>query len=289
MDCRIIQGDCRDILASIEKQSIHLVVTDPPYFLDGLDDDWKKGSKARVSSGVIKGVPSGMKFDVKQGIRLQSFMTGVSKLMIEAMKPGAFALVFSQPRLCHRMAVGLEDAGFEIRDIYAWHFLGKSQFKAFSMSHFVNKMDKTKSEKELILDKLDNRKTAQLRPKFELIILAQKPKIGTHVENWMEHETGLVNIERGLDGLYPTTLMTFSKPTREAFNMHPTIKPVTLIVYLIKTFSKKGQTVMDPFLGSGTTAIACKALDRNCIGIEIEPDYIRVANKRLDDWDNILI
>ena len=56
MNFRILQGDCRDILSKIEKESTHLVVTDPPYFLDGLDDDWKKkGSKARVSSGIIKG------------------------------------------------------------------------------------------------------------------------------------------------------------------------------------------------------------------------------------------
>ena len=183
------------------------------------------------------------------------------------------------------MAIAFEDAGFEIRDMYAWHFLGKSQFKAFSMTHFVNKMDIPAYEKEELLEKLDNRKTPQLRPQFESIVLAQKPKIGTHIENWLEHETGLINAEKSLAGFYPTTLMSFSKPNRESFNMHPTIKPVSLIEYLIKTFSKIGQTVLDPFVGSGTTAVACKSLKRSCIGIEVEPKYIDVANRRLDELD----
>jgi len=63
-------------------------------------------------------------------------------------------------------------------------------------------------------------------------------------------------------------------------NDHPTCKPVKLMSYLITLGSREGDTVLDPFLGSGTTALACKLLNRHCIGIEIEEKYCEIATKR---------
>lgn len=84
-----------------------------------------------------------------------------------------------------------------------------------------------------------------------------------------------------LDGHVPSTLMTVEKPSKDYFNDHLTVKPVKLIAYLIRLFSKEGQVVLDPFLGSGTTAMACYYEGRSCIGIDINPDYIDVARRRL--------
>ena len=67
---------------------------------------------------------------------------------------------------------------------------------------------------------------------------------------------------------------------------HPTIKPIEIIAQMIKNSSKEGETVFDPYLGSGTTAVACKMLNRNCIGCEIEEKYIPIINKRLGKVDN---
>ena len=64
-------------------------------------------------------------------------------------------------------------------------------------------------------------------------------------------------------------------------NNHPTVKPLSLIQYLIKLVSKVGAVVLDPFLGSGTTAIACIKLNRNFIGIEKEEEYCKIANARI--------
>ena len=279
----IYTGNCLDVLPTLDKDSVHLVITDPPYFLDGFDNDWKKGQVLiKESTGVIGGLPVGMKFDRKQGIALQEFMTDVSDLMYHVMKPGAFAVVFSQPRLAHRMAIALEEVNFEIRDLYAWHFNRRSQPKAFSMNHFVRQKDISDDEKEELIEKLQGRKTPQLRPQFEAMILAQKPKIGTFVENWMVHETGLIDMGASLDGKAPTTIMTVEKPSRSQSNDHLTVKPVKLIEHLIKLFSIPGQTVLDPFLGSGTTAVAAKKLGRRCIGIEINPKYVSITKRRID-------
>ena len=64
-------------------------------------------------------------------------------------------------------------------------------------------------------------------------------------------------------------------------NNHPTVKPIMLMEYLIKLVSREGAIVLDPFLGSGTTAIACLKLNRKFIGIEKEEEYIKIANARI--------
>jgi DNA modification methylase len=68
---------------------------------------------------------------------------------------------------------------------------------------------------------------------------------------------------------------------------HPTQKPVWLFKELIKYFTREKDLVLDPFVGSGTTLEACRALNRNCIGIEISPEYIKLCKKRLN-WGSTL-
>ena len=65
-------------------------------------------------------------------------------------------------------------------------------------------------------------------------------------------------------------------------NIHPTIKPLSLCEYLCTlTKTPSGGIVLDPFLGSGTTAMACKKTGRTYIGIEKEPEYVRIAEARI--------
>lgn len=63
---------------------------------------------------------------------------------------------------------------------------------------------------------------------------------------------------------------------------HPTQKPLSVIEYLISVLSNENDTVLDPFMGSGTTGVACKNLNRNFIGIELNKDYYNVADKRIN-------
>jgi site-specific DNA-methyltransferase (adenine-specific) len=69
---------------------------------------------------------------------------------------------------------------------------------------------------------------------------------------------------------------------------HPTVKPVLLIRRLIKLFTKQGDTVLDCFLGSGTTALACKIENRNFLGCERDEGYVKIANDRLENWQQDL-
>ena len=68
---------------------------------------------------------------------------------------------------------------------------------------------------------------------------------------------------------------------KEQQRWHPTQKPVALIQKLLKTYSPKDDLVLDPFLGSGTVAVACERLGRRWIGIEISEDFCEIAKKRI--------
>ncbi len=73
-------------------------------------------------------------------------------------------------------------------------------------------------------------------------------------------------------------------PASDALKLHPTIKPVQLIEESILDCSRRGEIVLDPFLGSGSTLIACEKTERTCVGIELSPRYMDVAITRWQQW-----
>ena len=73
----------------------------------------------------------------------------------------------------------------------------------------------------------------------------------------------------------------FIRDSRENKVPHPTQKALDVIKWCVEEFSTPGQTILDPFLGSGTTAVAAAALGRDCIGIERDPEYVAIAQQRL--------
>lgn len=272
--------DCITGLRSLSDNSIDFVATDPPYFLDGMGDDWSDETlkKKQKKASAIGGLPVGMKFDPMQGIRLQSFFGLVARELMRVLKPGGFLASFSQGRLIHRLSVAVEDVGFEVRDLLIWEHEG-GQGKAFTQTHFVEKMPITEHEKVVIVTKLAGRKTPQLRPKFEPILIAQRPKEGTFVENWLSWNTGLVKVD--FSAGQQTTILRYDKPVKSKEIDHMTVKPVGVMQRLIEVFSIEGQTVLDPFVGSGTTGVAALSLGRDFVGFDIEKRYIDVAIKRL--------
>jgi site-specific DNA-methyltransferase (adenine-specific) len=88
-------------------------------------------------------------------------------------------------------------------------------------------------------------------------------------------ETTTVN---GGDRL-PTRILEF----KQEKGLHPTQKPVALFEYLIKTYTNENDMVLDNTMGSGTAGVACKNLNRNFIGIEKDPEYFKIAEKRINE------
>ena len=83
---------------------------------------------------------------------------------------------------------------------------------------------------------------------------------------------------------YPRSVQMFATDKQKS-NLHPTQKPVALFEYLIKTYTNKGETVLDNVMGSGTTGVACKNLNRNFIGMELDEMYFNKAKERIENHD----
>ena len=79
-----------------------------------------------------------------------------------------------------------------------------------------------------------------------------------------------------------TEVLEFKSDTKNA-SLHPTVKPVQLISALVETSTRRCQTILDPFMGSGTTGVACAKMGRKFIGIELEPKYFDIACKRIEE------
>ena len=79
---------------------------------------------------------------------------------------------------------------------------------------------------------------------------------------------------------YPTQVWRFKRDCLKS-NLHPTQKPLALVEELVKTFTNEGDLVLDNTMGSGTTGLACKNLNRNFVGIEMNEEYFKIAKERI--------
>lgn len=103
---------------------------------------------------------------------------------------------------------------------------------------------------------------------------------GKKSDNFGKQQDGIETINTGL--YYPKNLLSIAGDERGSQGrIHPTQKPVALMEYFIKTYTNPGDIVLDPTMGSGTTGLACKNLDRSFIGIEKDLNYFNIAEKRL--------
>lgn len=104
-----------------------------------------------------------------------------------------------------------------------------------------------------------------------------------YVGNSLKHHDGnsVTSYRSDWDGTksLPRSVLYFVRDV--SADNHPTQKPVSLYSYLIQTYTNEGDTVLDITMGSGTTGVACVQLNRNFIGIEIDPDYFAIAQERI--------
>ena len=363
----IIHGDCLEKLKELPENSVDSIVTDPPYGLSFMGKKWD--------------------YDVPS--------KEVWQECLRVLKPGGYLLSFAGTRTQHRMAVNIEDAGFEIRDMIAWVY-----GSGFPKSLNIGKNGGPEGW------------GTALKPALEPITVARKP-LGekTVAENVLKYGTGGINIDGSRvesdeqietgragrsggstfnasigeeqpnhQGRFPANLIhdgsdevvslfpdsgngKFSKGSvrttkkddngyelgflngesvgnapdnygdsgsaarffycakaskadrdegLEGFeyqaqnnrkeggrslvetsgkmqkNFHPTVKPTKLMQYLVKLVTPKGGTVLDPFMGSGSTGKACKLEGFVFIGIEREEEYIKIAEARIKAVNTLL-
>ena len=140
----------------------------------------------------------------------------------------------------------------------------------------ANKMPLQAHEDILIFYK----KTPTYNPQFN----EGKPYIKKSVSNGDGNNYGTFNRVGGVNknnGIrFPRSTIKFSNDNHKS--LHPTQKPVPLLEYLIKTYTNKGETVLDNCMGSGSTGVAAKNLNRSFIGMELDAGYFEIAKKRIE-------
>jgi len=110
-----------------------------------------------------------------------------------------------------------------------------------------------------------------------------KPYIATystHSSNYGKQKDNVTTISDGRR--YPKDIIKIKRKSTDK-HLHPTQKPVDLLKYLISTYTKEKEMVLDNCMGSGSTGVACKELNRNFIGIEIDKNYFEIAKERIGE------
>jgi len=186
-------GDCLDVLRTIPDSTVAAIVTDPPYGLGFMGKAWDD-------------LPPGEEW---------------ARECLRVLKPGGHLLAFGGARTWHRLAVAVEDAGFEVRDSIAWLY-GSGFPKSLDVSKAIDKAAVHGTRPSLYNqdDSYDVAAPATpaaqqwqgwgtaLKPAFEPIVVARKPLVGTVAANVLAHGTGALNVDAtrvGLDGEKPPT------------------------------------------------------------------------------------
>ena len=296
--------DIIDFLPLIDENTIDVIITDPPYFLDKMDSEWDDNKvSSKKYQQTVQSLPAGMKFDREQGKKFYEWYLKVSDGLYRVLKPGGFFFSFSSPRLYHRMCCAVDDAGFEIRDMFMWLYT-QNQPKAMSVNHFIEKLNMEKEKKEKLKKSLSGWKTPQVKSCFEPIVMAQKPTNDTYLSNMIEYEVGLMNTNTKVgQDMYPANVFSsngineivdraflLSKPTKKEkgeYNDHKTVKPLEICEYLINlTAYSDDAIIFDPFSGSGTTLVAAQRFGKRYLRVDINRKYIEIANRRLTEDEN---
>lgn len=303
----LVNADCFDAFKSLPSNSVDAVITDPPYFLDKLGSAWEvdefKTSSARAA---VTSLPVGMKFDPQQGTQFQEFMHRVAIEAYRVLKPGGALVAMSAPRLYHRLGVAVEDAGFEVRDMWSWLYT-QNQVKAMSVERFLDTRGLTRRQLARLKTELRSWKTPQIKSCIEPAVFAQKPKLDQHgkpqtfLANWLEHHVGLVDLGTGVgangdkqsanvittgpieSALDKSFLVAKPGKSEKGTTSHLSVKPLALMEQFVRLTVPEAGLVLDPFSGSGSTGIAALDCGRNYIGFELNEAYFRQSMQRFTE------
>lgn len=268
-------ADCLDWLAEREEESIHGVVTDPPY---GLVEYTPKENEKRINGkgGVWRIPPS---FDGHQrsplprfSILSQSdlenlfdFFSAWANRLRPVLVPGAHVLVASNPLVSNFLSAAIQTAGYERRG------------EVIRLVQTMRGGDRPKNAHEEFSD-------VSVMPKsqYEPWVLFRKPLDGRVQDNLREWKTGGL---RRISDEQPFGDVIRSAPTRKQereLAPHPSLKPQAFLRQVVRAILPLGEgVILDPFAGSGSTLAAAESVGYSSIGIEMDSAYLNVARKAI--------
>lgn len=284
----ITLGDCLDYLPLLPDQSIHCMISDIPYGI-GLDN-WDVlhqnhnsallgHSPAQIGKNGFKrrGKPIQGWSHADRNIprEYQAWTARWGEMLYPKMINGSSLFIFGGRRTLHRAIVALEDCGFLLKDVLAWE-KSHAHHRAQRLSGVLSKRGLDDAASDWQGWRLGN-----LAPLWEPIAWLFKPYDYTMTDNVLEHEVGAINTEAcQINDKNPSNILRYWFGEDEP-RIHEAQKPIALMEFLVKLTTKEGQVILDPFMGSGSTALACRNLKRDFVGFEINPRFVNLAQQRL--------
>jgi modification methylase len=253
---RLIQGDSRQ-MPFIKNESVHLVVTSPPYwtlkkyndnesqlghvadyeaFLNELSKVWKEVYRVLTPGGRLVCV--------------------VGDVCLSRRQHGRHVVV----PLHSDIAVICRKIGFDNLNPIIWHKISNANYEVSNGTKFLGKPYEP---------------NAIIKNDIEFVLMERKPG-GYRQPTAKQRQLSMISKEE-----YGAWFRQFWTLTGASTKVHPAPYPLELAYRLVRMFSFWGDTVLDPFCGTGTTMLAAMKSGRNSIGIELDPEYCQLAAKRL--------
>ncbi len=284
----IVAGDALELIPRLGEDSIHCCISDIPYGINL--DDWdvlhSNTNSALLGQSPAQQGKSGFK---RRGKPIRGWSAADRSIPREyqewcfrwgsklypKMKDGASVFIFGARRTLHRAIVALEDCGFLLKDILAW--------EKQNAHHRAQRISIVLSRRGLKVDaeKWSGWRLGNLAPIWEPIAWFFKPYPHTITDTVLQNEVGAMNIEAiQSGGKHPNNLVKYWFEEREQ-RWHEAQKPVSILEFLIKLSTREQQIILDPFAGSGSTAVACERLGRQFIAFEINGEFVQIGKSRL--------
>jgi site-specific DNA-methyltransferase (adenine-specific) len=276
----LMQGDCVARMKEIQDSSVDVVISDIPYGIDFAKWDVTHNNKNKALLGSSpsqsksslfksRGKPKNgwSKEDSDRGKEFRDFCKSWFAELYRITKPCSPVIIFSGRQNQHHCTLAAEDSGFIFKDYIVWD-KKQAPFRAQN----VNKVITARGG-----DAFDgDYRLGCPAPVAEPILWLFKPyPIGSTITDQFLNN-GLGCFE---SSIIKNNLLSVSSKVES--KLHDTQKPTELMEILIKTFSIKSHLVLDMFMGSGTTGVACVNTGRNFIGIELDENYFEIAKKRI--------
>lgn len=271
----LYQGDCMDWLAEQRANSIHAVVTDPPYGM--LEYSKKELAKLRAGRGGVWRIPPSIggstrapvpRFTVLSESELTflfEFFREWGEGIIRALRPGGHVFVATSPLFSHVVSQALVSVGFEKRG------------EIVRLVRTLRGGDRPKGAEEEFADV-----SAMPRSSWEPWIVVRRRMDGTLAENLRKWGTGGLR-RPSQEAPFADVLPSGRTPKEEKTAApHPSLKPQGFMRQLVHAALPLGKgVVLDPFAGSGSTLAACKAIGYRAVGVELDPRYVSLARKAI--------
>lgn len=284
MGSLLLHGDCLEHMKSIDDNSVDLIFCDLPY-----------GQTSCKWDIIIPWEPFWNEIMRIKKLNTPIFFTTTTKFGVE--------LINNAPKKCHfrydLVWVKSSPAGFlsakkmpmrKHEMIYVFY----EKLPLYDLSSHKHKFIKETENKRNGKDKVDNKGMIKNRSKTEIqnkydpplpvsVVKEEKSQISKPKDKdlYGGMKGGTIGNVHGTN--YEPPLPVSLLEIKSTRGKHSTEKPVALMEWVFKYYSKEGDTILDPTMGSGSTGVACKNMNRNFIGIEKDPEIYEVAVNRIED------